>query len=122
MRFRIALAVVCAVMLCGVVIVRGDDEKKDAPEKAAAKGKLVQPWSKLSDLSDEQKNQLREIHAKAMAEIKAIKEKEQTDSMAVLTDAQKAELAAISEKATVEKKTKSAKNQDEEKKEPAPAQ
>jgi len=59
--------------------------------KKPASGRLTQPWSKIDSLSDEQKTKIKEIHAKAVAEKKAIDDKERTDILALLNDEQKAE-------------------------------
>jgi hypothetical protein len=80
--------------------------KSDKPKKdKATSAKLVKPWSDLKDLSDEQKTKIREIHAKALDEIKAIKEKENADITALLTDAQKDEIKSMTEKEKAEKKS-----------------
>lgn len=116
MRFRWTLGVACAVLMAAMVVARAEDKKEDGEKKPRA-AKLTAPWSKLSGLSDEQKQQIREIHGKANDEVKAIREKENTDIMALLTDEQKKELAGMKEKDAVEKKAKSA--DDSSKKEPA---
>ena len=113
---------VCAMMLGGWAVVRAEDKpaaaestekKADSEKKAdASKVKVVQPWSKLTSLSDEQKTKIKEIHAKALDEEKAIKEKENADIMALLTDDQKKELKSMQEKETAEKKTKTAAKKD----------
>ena len=90
MRFRMAVGVCVTVsLLAAVVFVRAAEP--GAGEKKRAGGRLTQPWSKLSSLSDEQKSQIRAIHAKAVADKKAIDEKEREDIMALLTDEQKSE-------------------------------
>ncbi len=50
------------------------------------------PYSKLTDLTDVQKSKLVEIHKKALADLRAIRDQEAADSREVLTDYQKAEL------------------------------
>jgi Spy/CpxP family protein refolding chaperone len=99
----------CCVVLFAMVTVRAED--KPAAEKTEKKSmaKLNMPWSKLSNLSDEQKAQIKQIHTKANDEIKAIKEKEMTDITALLNDEQKTELKAIAEADAASKKTKTAK-------------
>jgi Spy/CpxP family protein refolding chaperone len=89
MKLRMVVGV-CIVMLslaATVVFVRA----AEPGEKKQAGGRLTQPWSKISSLSDDQKSQIRAIHAKAVADKKAIDEKERADIMALLTDEQKAE-------------------------------
>ncbi len=53
------------------------------------------PYNKLDGLTDVQKSKLAEIHKKALADMKAIKDQEEVDSREVLTDDQKAALDKI---------------------------
>ena len=87
MKRRMAVGV--CVVLAAVAIV-GAAETPDKPKKARG-GRLTQPWSQISSLSDDQKTKIREIHGKAVAEIKAIQEREREEIMALLSDEQKAE-------------------------------
>ena len=92
-------------------------EAKEAKETKKAV-KLVQPWNKLTSLSEDQKDKINAIHQKALAEINLIEKREKTDIEALLTDAQKSELkeiAAEKKKADAEKK---AVKKAEDKKEP----
>jgi Spy/CpxP family protein refolding chaperone len=99
--------VLLAIALAGV---RAEDKPAATDAKAAKKaaGKLVQPWSRLSSLTDEQKQQIKEIHREAVAKINAIREKEEADILALLTDEQKTELKTIQEQAAAERKQKGA--------------
>jgi hypothetical protein len=91
MKRRMAVGVCCVMfMLAAVVFVRAAEPAGEKPRKQGM-GRLTQPWSKISGLSDEQKTRIREIHGKAVAEINAIRERENADIMALLTDEQKAE-------------------------------
>lgn len=78
----------------------GDGEKKEAKKPA----KLTKPWSQLTTLSEDQSNKIREIHAKALAEQKAIDEREKAEITALLTDAQKIELKSLADTDTAAKK------------------
>ena len=96
MKRRMAVGVCCVMfMLAAVVFVRAA-EPGDKPRKQGM-GRLTQPWSKISSLSDEQKSRIREIHGKAVAEINAIRERENADIMALLTEEQKAEAQKLME-------------------------
>src|SRR5205814_9817328 len=70
MQFRWVLVVACALLVGAFVTVRAADEAKPAADSAksdsAAKGsgRLNQPWSKMTSLSDDQKTKIKEIHAK----------------------------------------------------------
>jgi hypothetical protein len=75
----------------------------EAPH-AAMHAKLTKPWSELTDLSDEQKAQIAAVHAKALEETKAIRDKETADIDAVLTDDQKKELTALEAKTAAGRK------------------
>jgi Spy/CpxP family protein refolding chaperone len=108
MRFRYIVAVVCVMFLASFA-VRAEEGEKPAKKSGGAAAKVVQPWSKLTGLTDEQKTQIKEIHQKANDEIKVIREKENTDIMALLTDAQKEELKSLQEKEKADKKSEKAK-------------
>lgn len=92
-----------ALLLAGSVLAFTDDETKPAKPHAHAV-KLTKPWSELSDLTDDQKKQILEIHGKANEERKAIEVKEHADIEALLTDDQKKELTTLEEKKTESKK------------------
>ena len=96
----------------GEAVKAGDAAKGEAKEAkdtvAKTDVKLVLPWSKLTSLTAEQKDQINAIHQKALAEISAIRKRENTEIRALLTDEQKSELreiAAQQKKADAEKKT-----------------
>jgi Spy/CpxP family protein refolding chaperone len=83
----------------------------DPPRKLPAGIRLVQPWSKLSDLTDQQTTKLDEIHRKARDQIKAIEQREQQEMMAVLTPRQQAELREMQDQELADKKLKAASKQ-----------
>ncbi len=88
-----------ALVLAGSVFVLADEAKPDAkPAKPAHVAKLTNSWSELSSITDDQKKQILEVHAKANEEIKAIHAKEKSDILALLTPAQKKELAQVEER------------------------
>ena len=91
-------------------------EKTPAAEKPRP-AKLVQPWSRLTSLTEEQKLKIREIHGAAVAEINAIRQKEQANILALLTDEQKAQLKTLQEETAAQRKQRAA----ERKQEAAPA-
>jgi len=86
-------------LFAGALVVRGDDEPTTKPVKHATSRpagiRLEQPYSKISDLTEDEKAKISEIHKKALADLKAIRDKEDQDIRAVLTDDQKAELDKI---------------------------
>ena len=119
MRAVPALAV---VLLASVFVVADDAKTKaDSKQPAQAAGKeeaksdgqaravrLTKPWKDMASLSDEQKRQINQIHRKAVAEVKAVEQREKDEIMALLNDQQKAELTAMLEKDAAEKKAKAA--------------
>ena len=90
MKVRMAAGLSCVMLLAAVVFVQAQETAAEKPRKQPA-GRLTQPWNKIPSLSDEQKTRIREIHGKAVAEIRAIQEREREEIMALLTDEQKAE-------------------------------
>src|SRR5688572_9947356 len=96
MQIRYVVAVLCMMLVAGLVTVRA--EETDKPKKPAAAAKVVQPWSKIASLTDDQKAKIKEIRQKANEEVKVIRDKENADIMAVLTDEQKEELKTLQEK------------------------
>ena len=114
-----------AVVLLASVLVAADEKSTQTPSEPGAQpaaGKerkspraaesravrLTKPWKDLNSLSDEQKRQINQIHRKAVAEIKAVEQKERDDVMALLNDEQKAELSALLEREAAQRKTKAA--------------
>ena len=118
MRLPWVVGTLC-VVLVAAVFVRAEDKpagSSDAKPAAAEKkgaGRLTQPWSKISSLSDEQKEKIKAIHAKANDEVKAIHDKEHSDIVALLTDEQKNELKSVEEATASAKKTASAEKKEQ---------
>ena len=117
MKLRLAVGIGVLMFVGAGVWVHAQEAEKPKKNPSA---RLTQPWSKISTLTDEQKTKIREIHGKAVADKKAIDDKERTDCLAVLNDAQKAEaeklLADQQSKATEKKGDPSNEKKVEEKK------
>ena len=94
---RASLLVVLALLL--ITNLRADQPREI---------RLVQPWNKLTTLSDDQKKLMAEIHQKALADHKEIDRRENREMMEVLTAEQQAEFRAIQDQETVQRKLKSA--------------
>lgn len=104
----------------GATSAAGDDAKSGAAATAAERpgraanragarqARLTKPWSDLNSLSEDQKRQIREIHGKAVAEIRTIEQREKDEIMALLNDQQKAELKAAQEKDAADRKARAA--------------
>ena len=99
----------------------GDEDARDGKAgdgKAGRAGKsrkgrsraarLTMPWKLMTTLTDEQKEQIVEIHVAAVDAKHAIEEQERADIEAVLTDEQLEELAAIEERRAEEQRMKRA--------------
>jgi len=100
MKWRVGL-VVCAIFGVGVLCLGAEKGKK--PASAI---RLTQPWSRLNDVSDEQKVKMDGIHRKAREDIKAIEKREKEEMLAVLTPQQQAELREMEDQDTADKKLK----------------
>jgi Spy/CpxP family protein refolding chaperone len=118
MRLHWIVASLCMIFL-SAVLVRAEDKPaadSSADKRAAADAKpekkqsvrLVKPWIDMSSLSDEQKEKIKTIHAKANDEVKAIHEKEHAEIVALLSDDQKNELKSLEENMAAATKTKAA--------------
>jgi hypothetical protein len=119
------LALAASTMLASAVFAEeGGDKKPDAPktdkvDKKEAKAKPIKwlPYSLIdSSLTADQREKITKIHQEALEETKKIKEKEDTDSLAVLNDDQKAKLKEAEEKKEADKKAKGGEKKTEEKK------
>jgi Spy/CpxP family protein refolding chaperone len=94
-----------AILSASVLVVADDATTQPAEAPQAAKhAKLTKPWSELTDLNDDQKAKIAAVHAKALEETKAIRDKETADIDAVLTDDQKKELTALEAKTAASRK------------------
>jgi len=105
--------VLCAAFVTTTVVVAAakpkfEDPTARAAKEAAANRKKPPAYADLKSLADDQVQKLIDIHKKAQDDIKAIQEKEQTDSRALLTDAQKTELDEAIAKKGAERKAKQA--------------
>ncbi len=103
---RLTVVVLLIVCSCALVSARG-------ASPFAHHYRLVQPWSKMKTLSDDQREQIYYIHRKSLDRIREIKAQEQKDILALLSDDQKLELVQIDEAETVARKLKAAHRQDE---------
>lgn len=93
---------VCLIVLgfgLAILPVRAAEEpaekdKKEAADKSAKpkKLRLVKPWSDIASLTDEQKQQISEIHADYVDKMNRLRDEEQAAIMALLTEENKAEL------------------------------
>ena len=96
------------VLVVVVVLIAGTGISLQAASTPAKKYRLVLPWSRIESLTDEQREKIYHIHRKALDDMKAIKEQERKEILALLTDAQKIEMVEAEENRTVERKKETA--------------
>jgi Spy/CpxP family protein refolding chaperone len=70
--------------------------------------RLTRPWNQLDGLSDEQIQQIADLHTRAREEIRRIEQRERREIMAVLSQEQLNQLRDLEDKATVARKLKDA--------------
>ena len=101
--------VAAAVLTAGAVALVQAEEATTKPAKKEMHGpRLVQPYSKMTTLTPDEKEKIFAIHEKFKADMKALEMKEDADVAALLTEPQKAELEQIKHEAKVKGKTKDA--------------
>jgi Spy/CpxP family protein refolding chaperone len=113
---RIGVALLCslALVVTSVVVVAQDGGAKDGDKPAAGAAdrprsraaRLVKPWSDLTTLTAEQKDQIMRIHADAVDRINEIRDKEEADILALLTPEQHKELEGLMERQKAEQKAR----------------
>ena len=74
------------------------DSTTATPRRQARAARLTRPWSELSDLTEDEKAKILEVHRKALDEIRQIQAKEHSDILAFLTDSQRKEVADLEAK------------------------
>ena len=99
-------------MMLGVLAAVGVTFAEPATQPATQASKravrLVQPWSKVTDLTDDQKEQLVSIHAEITDKMNALREEERERCLAVLSEEQKATLEVTLAREAAERKAKAA--------------
>lgn len=120
---RTAFCMACALAIGGAVLAQaggapdGDAKAPKAVAKAAdqalevAQGKAIrlpQPWSFVTTLSDEQKARIAEIHQQTLEKIRALREEEEQQILALLSDEQKDEIERTVESRKAEAKVRAA--------------
>jgi Spy/CpxP family protein refolding chaperone len=96
---------VMALSLTGVALRAADEqkpadsadktEKKEEKKASSGGGRLVQPYSKMTTLSDDQKQKISDIHKDFNAQRKELDKKEREQIMALLSDEQKKEVEKL---------------------------
>jgi len=93
------LCVMCAVVAFSGAMSFSDDAENQAEVKVKPDQdeKVTLPWKKVESLTKDQKKQIDEIHEKALADIRAIRDREEADILAVLTEEQRLEVQRLQE-------------------------
>ena len=86
--------------------------KPSAPTTKPAGARLFAPYSKMSSLTDEQREKIHEIHRKYLDDLHDLERKQTDEIAAMLNEDQKRELREIEEKAATDAKTRSAAKKD----------
>ena len=110
MNLRTSIVGFAALSLAAIVVAVAQDattEPSAAPEEHHTRTRIVAPFNLLTDLTDDQKSKIADIHHDELAQERALKEKEHDDIMAILTDDQKKELDDALARAAAEKKATS---------------
>jgi Spy/CpxP family protein refolding chaperone len=103
---RVNVLFVLALMsLAGLAMVAiADDATTQPAPTPTRRARMVAPFNLLTDLTDDQKSKIADIHKTELAAEKDLKAKEHDDILALLTDDQKKELDDALAKETDEKK------------------
>jgi Spy/CpxP family protein refolding chaperone len=108
-RNGVALLFSLALVVTSVVVAQpggATDGDKSAADRPKSRARLVKPWSDLTTLTAEQKDQIMKIHADAVDKINEIRDKEEADIMALLTPEQHKELADMEAQRRADQKAK----------------
>ncbi|HXE51436.1 MAG TPA: hypothetical protein VN541_00385 [Tepidisphaeraceae bacterium] len=73
----------------------GDSGSSTATPQRQTRVRLTRPWNQLTDLTDDEKKKILDVHGKAAEQIRQIREKEHADILALLSEDQKKEVAQI---------------------------
>lgn len=92
----------------GVLVVAGVTFAEPSTQPAKRSARVVSPWSKVTDLTDEQREQLSTIHAEFTEKINALRAEEEERSRAVLSVEQQAALDATLAREAAERKARAA--------------
>ena|SRR5580658_7853426 len=105
-------AFACAALFAAVVAVSADvstTQPSDSQTKiTGTRSRIVAPFNLLTDLTDDQKSQIRAIHSQTLLEEKELHDKERDEITAILTENQKKELEEIEARTSADKKAAAA--------------
>jgi Spy/CpxP family protein refolding chaperone len=111
MNLKTCLAGCAAAILvgAGVMAIADSATTNPSPEShTSIRSRVIAPFNRLPDLTEDQKNSIREIHLQALEQERQIRQKETDDIMALLTVDQKNELTDMEARDAAAKKAGSA--------------
>lgn len=101
-------------LMAGLGITAVAQQTPSESDATEVKGRIILPYSMLTDLTDDQKAKIVSIHLAELDAQKALLAKEKEDIRAVLTPVQVRELATAIDKSDAEKKAAAEKKKAEE--------
>lgn len=119
---KLMIVVVAALMATSPMMLAEEGQDTDQATKAALKEQQKElkaqekalkevrflPYKELKSLSDEQKSQIAEIHARYLAEKRKLEEQEDAEIRALLTAEQVSEVRQVEQRRMLERKEKAA--------------
>jgi Spy/CpxP family protein refolding chaperone len=111
MSIKTFLVGCAAAILIGAGVSAIADDATTQPSSethTSTRSRIIEPFNRLPDLTDDQKDKIKSIHAQAMEQEREIRQKETDDIMALLTDDQKKELTDMEAKQAAAKKADAA--------------
>ena len=93
-----------ALVVAALGLAQATEEPGQAAEPGQTSGEpgqvsgepgLTLPWSRMTSLDAGQRREIDRIHAEAVAKIRAVREQERADIVALLSEAQQAELDEV---------------------------
>lgn len=106
----VAIGIVASVgMTCaGMAWAAQNEPTTQTTQPTKRPARLVQPWNKVTDLTDEQRDQLIAIHAEITAKINALRAEEEERCNAILSEEQRAALTETLAREAAERKARAA--------------
>jgi hypothetical protein len=104
MKLRNLLLGIALLSLSAAIAAIAQEATTAPSEEHHTRAHVIAPYNLITDLSDDQKAKISEIHRSELEQEHALREKEHDDIMAVLNDDQKKELDAAIARITEERK------------------
>jgi len=104
MNLRNLLLGIALMSLSAAIAAIAQDATTAPSEEHHVRSRVIAPYNLITNLSDDQKAKIADIHRSELDQEHALREKEHDDIMAVLNDDQKKELEAAIARITEERK------------------